>query len=400
MLSNTVIIESAALKLPVLAVAKGGLVVDKPAGVSVHNDKGCDLCSLVAATIRENRRIMTAAHPDPDFGVHPVHRLDKETSGIMLLAVDRAMFRFYSRQFETGQAVKEYVALLHGRLEGPSTGGAWALWQRPLAKAAGGRNDPAGAGKRLPSKTDYRVLGYSGHYTLAAVRLHTGRTHQIRRHAKLAGHPVVGDARYGSKRAVRFLKTTCHFERLALHARSLTLCMAPGEGPQTIETAGVPEAIMTLFETDRVAIRPVDPRVPEIRSMIADLDAYQAALYPPESNHLVAVTKLAGPEYCFLAAFEGERPLAIAAFKRVDRDYVEIKRLYVSGEHRGRGLALTLVKALEEKAKQEGFGEARLETGIRQHAAIALYEKLGYDRTGPFGNYQEDPLSVFMRKKL
>ena len=64
------------------------------------------------------------------------------------------------------------------------------------------------------------------------------------------------------------------------------------------------------------------------------------------------------------------------------------------------GLAIKLMRVLEEKALQEGFSEARLETGIHQKEALGLYQKLGYEKTRPFGAYRKDPLSVFMRKKL
>ncbi len=70
----------------------------------------------------------------------------------------------------------------------------------------------------------------------------TGRTHQIRRHAKLAGHPVVGDARYGSTRAINYLRRNFAFDRLALHARSLTLQLPDGKTPETIETPSNPQS--------------------------------------------------------------------------------------------------------------------------------------------------------------
>jgi putative acetyltransferase len=157
--------------------------------------------------------------------------------------------------------------------------------------------------------------------------------------------------------------------------------------------------MMNLFEKDKISIRPVDPRIPEISGMIADLDAYQASLYPAASNHLVAVEKLAGKGYFFIAAFAEDRPIAIASSKR-HTGYVEIKRLYVPEAHRGRGLAASLMAVLHQKAVSEGYPEARLETGVHQQAAIKLYEKLGYEKTGPFGSYKKDPLSVFMRRKL
>ncbi len=149
-----------------------------------------------------------------------------------------------------------------------------------------------------------------------------------------------------------------------------------------------------------IQIRPADPRTPSIRDMISALDDYQASLYPPESNHLEPIEKLVAPDYYFIAAWKDQELLGIASFKRVSTSYVEIKRLYLPHQNRGLGLAIKLMDALEEKALQEGYKEACLETGVHQNEALGLYEKLGYEKTRPFGSYQEDPLSVFMRKKL
>lgn len=388
------------IEIPVLGSGPGRIFVDKPAGLSVHNDSGKDLCSLVKALVVHDSRLRRRTAYEPDFGVHPVHRLDRETSGVVLLSVTRDRFRFYAEQFENREASKVYAAVLHGNLEGPGTESAWKTWRWPLSKRAGGRSNPAGPGKRLPCETRYRVIDRSEHYTMLEVEILSGRTHQIRRHAKLAGHPVVGDARYGSTRATRYLQENLRFDRLALHARSLTLRMEPGKQAESVETKKVPDVMTRLFQDDRITVEPVDPRAPEIVRMIKALDAYQASLYPPESNHLVDVANLAGPDYHFIAAFDRKRPLAIASFKRTGRGYVEIKRLYVPEAYRGRHLGRRLMHVLEKAALREGIAEARLETGIHQHAAIALYEKLGYARTSPFGAYKEDPLSVFMRKKL
>ena len=384
----------------VLEYGPGRLFINKPEGVTVHNQPGKDLCSLAEAFMHSHAEIREKTGFDPEFGVNPVHRLDKETSGVMLLAVNREAFRFFARQFENRTVVKRYLAILHGNLEHQNGAGSWGTWRWPLSKAAGGRKNPAGAFKRLPCETRYRVLGHSQHYTKVAVEILSGRTHQIRRHAKLSGHPVVGDQRYGSIRALNYLKDKMNFTRLGLHARSITVCLDPGIEPQTVETPDMPVSMMTLFNNDTLSIESVDPRSPAISRMIADLDAFQASLYPPESNHLVDVKKLTGKEYYFIAAMDQGQPKAIASFKRTAGDYAEIKRLYVPKEYRGLKLASRLMDALEQTARQEGFGEVRLETGIHQQAAIALYEKRGYEKIAPFGSYKEDPLSVFMGKKL
>jgi 23S rRNA-/tRNA-specific pseudouridylate synthase len=190
---------------------------------------------------------------DSGIGIHPVHRLDRETSGVVMLAADREIFRFFSKQFDARMVQKIYVALVHGRLEIPRTKDLWGTWEWPLAKTAAGRHHPQGSGPRQSSRTRFRILDYSAHYTLVEMELLTGRTHQIRRHAKLAGHPIVGDARYGSDRALKFLIEQRGFNRLALHARSLTLRLLGEKNQTTIETAAIPDQMAALFGEDRVA---------------------------------------------------------------------------------------------------------------------------------------------------
>ena len=244
-------IEYEATRVPVLALGKGWLVVDKPAGMSVHNESGRDLCSLVSAFIQQDTTLQEQIEMDPEFGVHPVHRLDKETSGVLLLAVTRETFRFFSKQFEAREVQKQYVAILHGRLENQDGNDPWGTWRWALAKTAGGRRDPKGAGPRQDCHTCYRVLDHSAHYTMVEIELLSGRTHQIRRHAKLAGHPVVGDARYGSTRAINTLRRNYALDRLALHARALTLLLPGGKAPETVQTPTIPGKMQNLFDNDR-----------------------------------------------------------------------------------------------------------------------------------------------------
>jgi 23S rRNA-/tRNA-specific pseudouridylate synthase len=88
---------------------------------------------------------------------------------------------------------------------------------------------------------------------MVEIELLSGRTHQIRRHAKLSGHPVVGDARYGTARAINYIKRNCGFDRLALHARSLAIRLPGGKEPQTIEAPGIPGKMRELFQNDMAA---------------------------------------------------------------------------------------------------------------------------------------------------
>jgi 23S rRNA-/tRNA-specific pseudouridylate synthase len=224
--------------------------VDKPAGLTVHNAPDRDLCSLAAAHIHTETALQGQINMDPGFGVNPVHRLDKETSGVMLLALNRERFLFFSKQFESHRVKKQYEAILHGRLEKPEENGLWGTWGWPLSESAGGRHRPEGIGNLKDCQTRYRVLDHSIHYTMVEIEILTGRTHQIRRHAKLSGHPVVGDARYGSMRAINYLRRNIDFGRLALHARALTLQLPDGKTPETIQTPTIPSQMLDLFQKD------------------------------------------------------------------------------------------------------------------------------------------------------
>ena len=243
-------IDRKSLRIPVLAIGKGWLVVDKPAGITVHNAHGRDVCSLVSAFIQKEPSVLGQIDMDPDFGVNPVHRLDKETSGNILLAATPEMFRFFSKQFESRQVEKRYVAILHGTLENPPGFEPWGTWRWALAKTAGGRLRPEGAGRRQPARTLYRILDRSAHYTKVEIELLSGRKHQIRRHAKLSGHPVVGDTRYGSKQAIDYLKKHFAFDRLALHAHALTFQLPDGTEPETVTTPAIPDQMQNLFKND------------------------------------------------------------------------------------------------------------------------------------------------------
>jgi RluA family pseudouridine synthase len=241
-------IEKESIQIPVIAVGKGWLAVDKPAGITVHNQPARDLCALVSRLIQKEPELRRQVNVDPDFGINPVHRLDKETSGVILLAADPKTFRFFSKQFESRQVKKRYVAVLHGRPKNPEGDDSWGTWRWPLAKTAGGRCHPQGSGRRLPCETRFRILDQSARYTMVEMEPLTGRKHQIRRHAKISGHPVVGDARYGSTRSVSYLRRNFDFDRIALHARALTLHLSEGKAPETVETPALPRSMQALFD--------------------------------------------------------------------------------------------------------------------------------------------------------
>ena len=149
-------------------------------------------------------------------------------------------------------------------------------------------------------------------------------------------------------------------------------------------------------------------------------DEYMASLYPAESNHLVSSESLRTGDAVFLGAFlssspdatgqlaKTEEPLSgsevgdciacVAARFHREAGYAEIKRLYVQEAYRGLGLARTLMSAIETEILAEGIDCARLEMGVYQPEADALYRSLGYRAIQPFGEYLVDPLSQFLEK--
>jgi putative acetyltransferase len=143
-----------------------------------------------------------------------------------------------------------------------------------------------------------------------------------------------------------------------------------------------------------------DPRQPEVLAMLADSDSYYARLYPADSNHLLDASALAAPEVTFLVARVADRVAGFGSVVQHDADFGEIKRMYIDPAMRGRQLGRLLLNALEDCARARKLSCLRLETGMKQPEAIALYRSAGYSEIPPFGNYKPDPLSLFMEKRL
>ena len=215
-------------QIHILDFQKGWLAVDKPCGLSVHNDPGNDLVYVVSDRIRSDALLKKHLGINAPFLIHPVHRLDKETSGVILLATDINLLRNLSELFAKGRVKKKYLALVHGGFDQEAESHQYRIWNYPLSKTAGGRKDTVGKGRLVNCMTRYRVLQQNSRYSLLEIELMTGRKHQIRRHAKLSGHPVTGDTRYGSKKSIRYLKSTLSYHRLGLHCKCLEF-VPPGQ---------------------------------------------------------------------------------------------------------------------------------------------------------------------------
>lgn len=147
-----------------------------------------------------------------------------------------------------------------------------------------------------------------------------------------------------------------------------------------------------------IAIEPV--RQADVIRLIEALDEYHIALYPAESNHLLDVETLAGPDIRFFVARRLGEAVGCGALRILPEGYGEVKRMYVLPQARGLKLGKRILARLEEQALSEGLTCLRLETGIHQHEALGLYRGAGFVERGPFGEYGPDPLSVFMEKVM
>jgi PPOX class probable FMN-dependent enzyme len=151
-----------------------------------------------------------------------------------------------------------------------------------------------------------------------------------------------------------------------------------------------------------VQLRLESPDQPDVIALIADLDAYQDTLYPPESRHALDLNSLKQANVLFAVARDaaGAAVGCGAIVLEDDAGEGELKRMYVKPSARGHGVARRLLSLLEARAQAHGCCTLRLETGPSQPEALALYARFGYARRGPFGGYRDDPLSVFMEKPL
>jgi 23S rRNA pseudouridine1911/1915/1917 synthase len=216
------------------------IAIDKPAGVPVHPAGRLLHHTVITALHREYRN-----HDDPQLDVIPklCHRLDLETSGVLLVAKTQAALIFVQSQFERRTVRKEYLVLVHG-VVGPDEG----LIDLPLGPSADGRLRPQHAVRHdigQPARTRFAVRRRWAAHTLCAIELLTGRHHQIRLHMAALGHPVVGDKLYGADDGV-FLRYSAHaltdadhealqLPRQALHSHALEF-VHPVKGPMRVES--------------------------------------------------------------------------------------------------------------------------------------------------------------------
>lgn len=205
------------------------LVLNKPAGMPVHGGSG-----LSFGVIEALRRL----YPDADLGL--AHRLDRDTSGCLLVAKSRRVLLELHRALREREVKKRYVAAVHGVWPRRLTTVRLPL-ERYLTSSQERRVRVAAAGKA--SRTDFAILEQAGQGTLLEARLHTGRTHQIRVHAQASGHPVVGDEKYAGRDQLA-LAQALGIRRLCLHASELVLLR---EGRRVRFEAPLPEDFIAAW---------------------------------------------------------------------------------------------------------------------------------------------------------
>jgi 23S rRNA pseudouridine1911/1915/1917 synthase len=180
------------------------IVVDKPAGLVVHPGSGHWDGTLANALLHHCPSLAAVARA----GI--VHRLDKDTSGLLVVAKTPVAHTDLVRQLQARAMRREYLALVHGAL---ARGGSV---DAPIARHPVRRTTMAVVATGKPSVTHYEVRERFASCTLLACRLETGRTHQIRVHLSALGHPLVGDPAYGRRRGIAFHRQALHAWRLGL----------------------------------------------------------------------------------------------------------------------------------------------------------------------------------------
>jgi len=220
------------------------LVIDKPAGMVVHPGAGNATGTLAAAALAHAPAIAGVGGPRRP-GI--VHRLDKDTSGVLVMAKTRAAYEGLTAQLVERSVTRRYVAVVHGRV-GLTAGVVDAPMGRDPSHRQRMAVRPAGKGKR--AVTHYRVVERFPHFTYLELRLETGRTHQIRVHMASLGHPIVGDRTYGRSHG----KQPIASEGLALHAVTLAF-LHPISQKRLEFTAAFPLRLERLLSQLRTMIR-------------------------------------------------------------------------------------------------------------------------------------------------
>jgi putative acetyltransferase len=139
---------------------------------------------------------------------------------------------------------------------------------------------------------------------------------------------------------------------------------------------------------------------PEAAELLRQSDAFAASLYPPEHRHMIDMPELLAGNVRFFVARRGGSALGCMALVRTGPDKGELKRCFVTDAARGQGVGFKLLLAAEAAAREQAMRVIQLETGNLNQAALRLYRGNGFHERGPFGDYPDDGVSVYMEKTL
>lgn len=222
------------------------LILDKPAGWVV-NDVETTKHQKVVQKWLSKMTYSLAKSSVMRSGI--VHRLDKETSGVLVVAKKEIAFKNLQDQFKARRVKKEYTALVHGKVEpqldSSASNGAWGIIKAPVGRLPWNRERFGVLPGGRSAETKYKVLGYYEREEVRPLQVHsllelkpkTGRTHQIRIHLKHLGHPIVSDEFYAGRKTARADRKWC--PRLFLHAKEISFTH-PKTGKRVSFSADMP----------------------------------------------------------------------------------------------------------------------------------------------------------------
>ncbi len=235
-------LEAEALPLPIVYQDRDLIVVDKPAGMVVHPAAGHGTGTLVNALLHHIADL-SGIGGEKRPGI--VHRLDRGTSGLMVVAKNDGAHEALARQFRNREVEKEYVALVWGEVM------AGHRIEVPIGRDPAHRKKMSARARRSREAVTriVRAEPFGRALTLAHVAIHTGRTHQIRVHLSHIGHPVVGDPLYGGvhRRVAGDLRAVSHLDRPFLHAARLVFAH-PADGRRMAFESPLPDDLQQVLD--------------------------------------------------------------------------------------------------------------------------------------------------------
>ena len=214
------------------------LAIDKPSGMAAHTGSG-----ITGGTVVDVARAYLGVRAERNgFAASPAHRLDRETSGVIVVALRRPAMVHFTEVFTAHRAKKKYLVLVKGKLTKPA-----GLIDLPLSEHQQTAASRERRGVNMQeARTRYHLLSQNSHAALVECTIETGRTHQIRRHFAAIGHPVAGDSKHGDFAFNREVKARWGLKRLFLHAARLEV-PHPEDGRKLVIEAKLPEELVEVL---------------------------------------------------------------------------------------------------------------------------------------------------------